>query len=437
MSIESGDSPKMNDQYRFSRIMYMIEAALEYFISIAVGTVYLAKITAYIGMSDSLTGILSAFVSLGCGFQLLAVFLVNRRPVKKWVTSGHIISQILFSCTYFVPLLDLGRTQRAVLFVAVMLLAQIIHNVINSAKINWFMSLVDNNSRGKFTANKEMVSLISGMAFSYGLGAVMDYFEEKGDIRTAFAVCGIGLFVLCILHSMTLILSREKPVEVKPTPLKESIKELIRNRTLLKIILVPVLWNIANYATTSFSGTYQTKELAFTTTFSSIVIMSGSILRAAASKPIGSFADKYSFRKMLIFCFSAEVLAFGINIFTLPSNGKYFFFAYYLLHSVGMAGINSAVINLIYDYFGTEQRTSVLAIQQTCAGLSGFFAVLLLSPVVSFIQRSKPMIFGERIFAQQILSLFSCLLTGLIILYLSTVIRNLDKTRETNKETDP
>ena len=65
---------QVKDEYKTSRILYIIEAMLEYFVSISVGTVYLAKITSFIGISDGLTGILSAFVSLGCGFQILSIF---------------------------------------------------------------------------------------------------------------------------------------------------------------------------------------------------------------------------------------------------------------------------------------------------------------------------------------------------------------------------
>lgn len=413
----------MKDSYRFSRAMYILEAALEYFIAISVSTVYLAKITAYMGISDALTGVLSAFVSLGCGFQLLAIFLANRGPVKGWVTSGHIISQLLFSLLYFVPLLQLTKPQRTILFVAILFAAQAIHNIINSPKINWFMSLVDDRSRGRFTANKEMVSLLGGMAFSYGLGAVMDRYEARGDLRGAFVVCGIGLLVLTMLHSLTLLLSVEKPTEEASK--RETISRLLHNKTLIKIILVPVLWNVANYATVSFSGTYQANELAFTTTYSSVIIMVGSLIRAAISRPIGKFADTFSFRKMLIGCFAVEALAFGINGFTSPFNGRWLYFCHYILYSIGTAGINSAIINLIYDYVEHEQRMSALALQQTCAGLAGFLIVILLSPLVKLIQTKELYFFGARVYAQQLLSLFSCGLMVATIFYLHTAIKKL------------
>ena len=50
--------------------MYIFEAALEYLISILVPGSFLATITKELGISDSLTGILSSVISLGCLFQL-------------------------------------------------------------------------------------------------------------------------------------------------------------------------------------------------------------------------------------------------------------------------------------------------------------------------------------------------------------------------------
>ena len=78
-----------------SRVMYIAEATLEYLIAIAVAGAYLATLTKELGMSDSLTGILSSIISLGCLFQLFAVFY--RRPKKKnFVITMSVINQLLF-----------------------------------------------------------------------------------------------------------------------------------------------------------------------------------------------------------------------------------------------------------------------------------------------------------------------------------------------------
>lgn len=424
------------DPYKLSRLLYIIEAALEYFVSLSVSSVYLAKITAYLGLSDSLTGVLSSFVSLGCGFQLIAIFLANKRPVKRWVTFGHIASQLLFALLFIVPITELSATVKAVLFVAVLLIGHIIHNIINAPKIDWYMSLVDNKKRGSFTANKEIVSLLSGMAFSYGFGAMIDSFEAKGDMRSAFLACGLVLFGLMFLHSLTLIFSKERPTEqaTEHERVGDSIKGLFKDKNLFKIIFIPVLWNIANYATISFTGTYQTKELAFSMTFVSVVIMIGSLVRAIFSRTMGKFADKYSFSKMLSVCFTIVAVAFGANMFTVPSNGKILYTIYYILYCVAMAGINSATINLIYDYVGANQRTQALALSQTFAGFSGFLITLVMSPLVAIIQKNGNNFLGISVYAQQVTSAFSFIITIILLVYMRTVVRKIERKDSTSKE---
>ena len=128
------NNEKVKDGFELTRILYIIEAALEYFVSIAVGTVYLAKITAYCGISDEVTAILTAFVSLGCSFQLLSIFFGGKSSVKGFVSGGHIVSQLLFTALYIIPLLGFNDNAKAIILIIALLAAQIIHNLVNAPK---------------------------------------------------------------------------------------------------------------------------------------------------------------------------------------------------------------------------------------------------------------------------------------------------------------
>lgn len=418
---------KIKDLYKTSRLMYIIEAALEYFIAIAVGTVYLAKITSEIGIPDNVTGILTSFVSLGCGFQIIAIFLAHKKPVKRWVTVFHIMSQLLFSFMYFVPLLPISKVGQTALLIFALLLAQILHNMINSPKINWFMSLVDEHKRGRFTANKEIISLLGGMIFSFALGQIMDGFSKVGKISVGFVVCGVMLLFLTALHTLTLVFAKEKPTgEARKFNIKD-VLSLFKNKTVLKVIGVFILWNIASCVTTPYMGAYQVNDLGFSTGFSSLIIIIGSLVRAIISRPMGKFADKFSFCKMLYICFGVEGVAFLTAMFITPANGKYMYAIYYALYCIGCAGINSSIINLIYDYVDFDNRTSALALVNTASGFVGFFATLCVSPLVKNVQDNGNKIFGINVFAQQILSIFSVIFICVIILYLKFVISKLKK----------
>lgn len=411
--------------YALSRFLYILEAMLEYFVSIAVGTVYLAKITKYVGIGDEITAILTAFVSLGCSFQLFSIFFGGKTSVKRFVSAGHIVSQLLFTCLYVIPLIGIPAGVKTAVLIFALLAAQIIHNLVNAPKINWFMSMVKNEERGRFTAVKEIVSLVGGTAFSYTLSFVIDKYEARRNLRGAFIVGAVLLGALTLLHTLTLIFSKEPKRETAAQ--SHNVKKLLSNRTLLKLIPVSTLWIAANYATTSFSGTYMNNELGFSMTFSSTVVLIGSLCRVLFSIPFGKFADKKGFRPMLVTCCSIAAAAYCLNMFTTPADGKVLYPIYYGLHCISMAGINSAMINLIYDYVQPEDRTGALALNQSVSGVAGFLATLALSPVMKSIKNKGNIVFGRTVYAQQIFSGVSlCIVSGLIV-YLCTVIKKLSR----------
>lgn len=186
-----------------NRILYIIEAALEYFVSLAVSGAYLAYLTTAIGMSDALTGVLTSFVSLGCGFQILAVFL--RGDVKRNVVALHLINETAFTLLYVTPFFPISQTAKTVIFTVLLLVGFGLNNVANPSKTDWYMQSVDPSKRGVYTANKEIVSLISGMLFSLVLGYIIDGFRAAGNEYGAFIACAIVLGVTMICHSVTMI----------------------------------------------------------------------------------------------------------------------------------------------------------------------------------------------------------------------------------------
>lgn len=423
------NEPSKKDPYATSRFLYIIEAALEHFISVVVAGAYLATLTSYIGISDSLTGIISSFATFACAFQLIAIFLANKRPVKRWVVGLHTTSNIFYIFIYVVPFLPVSQAVKSIIFIISILSAHAIHQVVKTPKINWFMELVDDKKRGKFTANKEIVSLIGGMIFSYTVGAVSDYFKDNGNILGAFIFTGIGILVIAVGHILSLVFSKEKPQEVVTNmPTKQVLFELIKDKTLFKVILVSVLYNIAMCATTPFFGTYKIKELGISLTFISLMGAFGSISRVLVSRPMGRFADKFSFAKLLNICFTIMTIAIVMTIFARPGNGKVIFTIYTVLHGIAMGGINSASVNLIYDYVDRDKRTSALALKNTLAGFAGFFTTLAVSPLVAFIQSNGNKFLGLNVYAQQVTSCISMILLIVLVVYINLVVKKLKLT---------
>ena len=415
----------MNDpKVRRSRFFYIIEAALEYFISILVAGSYLATLTSELGISDGLTGVISSFISLGCLFQLLSVFL--KRPRVKGIVIGlSVLNQLLFLLLYLIPLAGGGKQVKIAVFMIAIFLAYLIYNSVHPLKINWLMSLCEDKKRGVFTSQKEIVSLLSGMIFSFATGTMIDHYKAAGKIETAFILCGVTVFVLMVLHTLTMLFSVELPVESDGTEKKNPIREMLgtlQDKTVVKVTLLFVIWHLATSSATPFYGTYLIKELGFSLQFVSILTIIYSLVRASVSTFWGKFADKNSFASMVRLCLLIAGLGFLVNVFTVPANGAVFYTVYYALSAVAMGGINSALTNLVFDYVAPATRSNALALSQAVSGVAGFVTTLVVSGLVTYIQDSGNTLFGMSVYAQQVVSAIAFIFTMAAVVYVTLVI---------------
>lgn len=404
--------------------MYIIEAALEYFISVLVSGSFLATLTKELGFSDSLTGILSSIVSLGCLFQLLSLFY-RRTRVKRLVVLLSIINQLLFMFLYVIPLTSAGKQTKTVFFVLMIVLAYLTYNFAHPKKIKWFMSLVDDHKRGSFTANKEIVSLVGGIIFSFLMGIIADYYKAAGNVRAAFIVFAVVIFFLNISHTLTMLFTVETETDTvqKKEKFSKTINELLSNKDILKITILFALYYASHYISIPFYGTYEIGELGFSLTFVSAITMVGSLSRIVISLFWGKYADRRSFVEMLEKCFIFLMLSQICIAFAVPSNGKIMFILFRIANGIALGGINSALTNLIFDYVPSEKRADSIAITQAVAGIVGFSVTLAVSPLISHIQANGNKVLGIPMYAQQFVSILGAVIIFLAILYVRFVIR--------------
>lgn len=406
------------DKYRRTRILYILQADFEYFISLLVAGSFLAAVTAQLGISDSLTGVISAIISLGQAFQLLSIFM--RKNIKRKVVLFSAMNQLVFMCLYVIPLTGLPHGWKTALFIGAVTLAYFLYNIVHPKKIDWFMSMVEDGNRGRYTSVKEMVSLLTGMVFSYVMGSMSDYYRGIGQVRKSFAICAGVIFGLTVLHTLTMALAAEKEEGEEREGASSGTGRgrrfgIVRDRNVLRVTAVLVIWHAANYVAVPFYGSYQIKELGFGLKYVSVLGILYSSVRILFSFVWGAYADRRSFARMMRACMAVAALGCLINVFTVPENGKLFFTTYYVCYAIAMAGIGNAAMNVVFDYVDASKRADALAVTQVVAGICGFATTLLASPLVTYVQDNGNMFLGMHVYAQQILSLLSCVLYLLAI----------------------
>lgn len=405
--------------------LYIFEAALEYLVAILCTSSFLATLTGSLGMSDSLTGIVSSFISMGCLFQLLSI-LIQVRKHKTFVTVLSIANQLLFTLLYVIPLFEINSNTKIIFFVVAIFGAYIIYNIAHPKKINWMMSQIGDKNHGSFTAIKQIFSLFVGMIFSFAMGKVIDHFTDKGDKQTAFIIAAIVIFVLMILHSLTLLFSNDLKAENTSSNINlKNIFGILKDKDALSVMIFFIIYYAANGITSPYYGTYKINELGMSLTLISLLTILGSFTRIFVERPFGKYADKFSFARMTEKCLIFLGLAYLCMTIAHPSNGTVMVVLYLIFHSMAMAGISSALINLVFEFVKPEKRTDALAMTQGISGIVGFLATLLVSPVVSLIQ-SRPdkciKLGGINIYAQQILSFAGLIIIVIGFIYVRTVL---------------
>ena len=380
-------------------------------------------------MSQALIGILSSFVSLGYVFQIFALLLAGKRRVKRTVTVLHMINQLAFALLYLVPFVPVPDTLKHVFFILFLLAGYILSNFIGAPKLSWYMTFVSANERGRFTAKKEIWSLMGGMVFSYIVSFVIDHFEATGQINNAFIVSAIAIFLLAVVHTLVLIYTPdiEIPGSEKKEPLFTTLKKVFANKRIWKVLVVQIIYNIISCTVLGFFGAYTTSSLenfglGLSMTFISIVSAVGAVVRSLASRPMGRFADKYSFKTSTAFCYSLFAVALIAAAFMTPKYGMVFYTVYVVIQSVAMAGMNSGIINLLYEEVEPEQRMSAYAVQQFVAGFVGFLSTFPAAAFVASVQATETgTLLG--LYAQQWLCIWGALLAVVLVLYVTFVLK--------------
>ena len=411
--------------YRKSQIFYIISATLEYFISILTGTAYLAKIAGSIGISDGTVGVLSSFTALGCAFQIVSLTMRTDRAVKPRVLAINLVNQLCFTLLYILPVSSLSKDAKTGLFIALLLCGNILLNIPFSLKATWSKSLVDEKKRGIFAASCEITSLVSGMIFTMLAGRLIDTFEANGNQTGAFTVCAVVLLVLTVSHALCIIFIREdKLPSTHNESLKIRLKGAMTERSTILLLPLFVLWNTAQYLTTPFFGTYQINDLGFPMTAVSLISVGYALIRSLVSVPIGMLGDKHSFVSSM----SVSLIAMTVGLIINSIGGRVCHIIFYVLYAVTLAGMNSGVMNIIFDYVPREKRNGAVSILYTIGGLVGFISTLIAKPLVDHVQRSgNSFLFFNHIYAQQILSAIGAVLTLIALIYLNTVVKRMKK----------
>lgn len=430
MTLSVYDTP----EYRRSRSGYRWFCMLEYFVSMLVSDVYLFKLLTYIGLSDSSIGIVSSLVTIASLFQLFSLQLVRKiRNVKRWVITACMSSQSIFVLLYTLPFLPLDVHAKTVLIYGGILLAYLFNYSMASIVFLWANAFVDPHKRAVYSAEKEMMSLMGGMIFTFILGMMMDRFELLGRLTDSFAfIIILGMLInLASFAALMRINSRwERRERTASEPsIREVLRALMTNRGYLHVVVLTVMWNCAQYFTVGFLGSYKSKELMLSIGTVQLINIAGNFFRFFLSKPLGRYADQTSYARCIEMALYIAAISFLTAAFATPSL-RWFIAVFTILLSISQAGVAQNLMNILYDYVPVEYFVQASSIRNCISGALGFAASLAGSWVLNLVQSRNNQLFGITVYGQQLMACLSFALTMAAALYVRVTMGKRKQTRQ-------
>lgn len=401
------------DVYRTSRLMYMIEACVENFITILTTGAFLATLTKQLGISDGLTAILSSVTNLSALFQIITVFISHKTPVKRWVIPIQLSAHLMFCTLYLLPFMNVGRGVGAIFFILIAG-AHALKSVISSPRISWFYSLVAPNKRGSFSSILTATSVMGMIPFSIIASFVFDGLVADGNTRGAFVMLTAVIAILTLLDIIPLFISKEKKRE-KPRQHSPfvSVRHLFSNGRYTTFLALMLLEGIALSTSFHFLTTYQINELGFSLSFISIIGTVVNIVWIVALLFFGRMSRKFASATFLRITAFLYLIAFTILVFTRPSNGAVTYTAFKIIYIIAGSARAISLHNIVFEVVEEEHRTNALAISGISIGVVSFGATLLATPLFNYLQLHMPIVFGVEVYAQEVMAAIS---VGLFIL---------------------
>ena len=187
-------------EYKVSRVAYIAYCAFEYFAAILISGSFLAKLLSHIGLSDSEIGIVSSFISFAFLFQLMSIMFAGKIKNTKLASLVCMsVAQLLFMAMFLIPSFGLSQSAGSLLAKGFILLAYLSQYFISVFIAKWANSYVHPDNRGKFSAVKELISLIGGMLFTMAVGFGFDWFEAHKSIEAGFIFFAVMIFICSVL----------------------------------------------------------------------------------------------------------------------------------------------------------------------------------------------------------------------------------------------
>ena len=432
--IDNSDGDAKNRRYR---LLYTWLATA---ITTIVTGSYLTGLMLEMGAEDHYISTVSALTALMGGAQLIAPMIFERLTVRKNLLITlrlvyHLLNVLVIG---IIPILPINKPLMLTLFMAVIVLLNLINSISTPGISIWQMQCVPPVKQSNYFTVSNLGAQLISTASGLIAGGVVDSFKSG-----MFSTSGVSatMFGFLVLRAAALIFAigeifcmmkmdeREYGTDTEPR-LKSigALLEPLRNKSFVKIMTIYIFYNFVSGIVGQYFSVYLLTIANVSYSFLSYSNLLSMPFVFIATPIWNRLTNKYSWSKILPMVIFGAGVAYVFNMF-ITAQTQYFHFIVMILFNIFYPSILIIYAYLPYVNMPKHNRTSYISLFTTSGLVFSFLGTLFGMLFMTLTEGIGINLFGWNMINYQYINLLQFVLFALLAVYAHFVCKDYEKNK--------
>lgn len=394
--------------------------------------VFVTGFSKYIGLSDSLTGIIASIPVLVGFLQIVGgLYFQNTKGRKQKITFMMLLSRIFLGLGYIIPVLFVGTGIGKMTFIGFYTLGYLMVSLIGPVIVSWVFEMCPKN-RSQYLSRREMTVMIVLGILEIPLGYSLDLFKDWQKQGLGFIVFGVLTIIFGIIN--LILLKSIKEIPRKPNKEKkelvETLKEVLNNKSFRKLAVLFGGWNMGIYFGNAYLFVYLLSKLEVSYLFITCAGMICLLIRTLTVKRWAKLIEQKSWSYVARIGILIMAIATVLQAFLIRRTVYWLLPIIYLLSGIAWGAVAMTFFNLQVMFVPQEEQTKYIGVFASINGLSGFVGTLIAATSIKILRPYAIDVFGVTIANIQMIFIISAIILLACFIYTKIKIEPLEKAQQ-------
>ena len=373
-----GRFAKIYMNYKREYNKYLTSSVLDTANNKIASTAFISAFAIYLGLSDFALGIYAILDTIANVIQIFAAPLYSKiGQSKKIVLSIYSVYRISYFSLVFIPFISSNMGLVTALFFVLATIGSLAGKLVNSALINWCMTLIKNEDRTNFAWTRHFLNNTAVLAFTLIMGVILDKFTASGYELYGFLILFAIIFIIAFTDISIRVKTFKPEVIQEKITLKDNIVIPARDKNFRSVLITGGINRFAYAIGTMYLNVFLLRYLNVGYLYYSILNILISLAEAFSSKFWASQSKNRDWTKIILPMSVLFVIAFTVLLTFENSMLIYLLPLIYILIGFGNAAYEMYDHIAIYESAKDNYQTSYVAFERFIEGVATMLIPLL------------------------------------------------------------